>query len=77
MKQKKNKTKQTHRRRNVEFMDWSWKLGVLRYSRDLGFLCDSIWHYSPNVLKNIFINVMEICVVKSLFLICLWTPIES
>ena len=37
----------------------------------------TLWHYSPNVLKNIFINVMEICVVKSLFLICLWTPIES
>ena len=53
MKQK-NKTKQTHKRRNVEFMDRSRKLGVLRNSREVGFLCDCIIGIcSPYVLKNI------------------------
>ena len=41
-KTKQNKTKQTHKLRNVEFMGWYWKLGVPRNSRELGFLCDSM-----------------------------------
>ena len=57
---KKNKTKQTHKRRNVEFMDRSWKLGVLRNSRELGFLCDCIIGIcSPNVLKNVFMMLLS------------------
>ena len=57
---KKQKTKQTHRRRNVEFMDWSWKLGVLRNSRELGFLCDCIIGIcSPKVLKNFFMMLLS------------------
>ena len=53
-KTKQNKTKQTHKRKNVEFMDRSWKLGVLRNSREIGFLCDCIIGIcSPYVLKNI------------------------
>ena len=59
-KTKQNKTKQTHKRRNVEFMDRSWKLGVLRNSRELGFLCDCIIGiFSPNVLKNIFMMLLS------------------
>ena len=57
---KKNNQKQTHKRRNVEFMDRSWKLEVLRNSRELSFLCDCIIGIcSPNVLKNIFIMLLS------------------
>ena len=75
---KKNKTKQNKHTDEETLNLWidleNWEF--LETQGNLAFYV-TLWHYSPNVLKNIFINVMEICVVKSLFLICWWTPIES
>ena len=93
---KKNKTKQNKHTNEETLNLWidleNWEL--LEAQWNLAFYV-TLWHYSPNVLKNIFmmllsythsidynyeaieVNVMEICVVKSLFLIYWWRPIES
>ena len=59
MKQKKqNEAKQTHKRRNVEFMDSSWKLKFLETQGTLAFYVTALLEYVHLMFLGIFYDVI-------------------